>query len=109
MRAASGIGRRHGLGDSDAFTVEDGRMVRREQYERLERHLRADGRARLEMTFAEVAAVIGVPLPPSAFNHSAWWGTDPKHTQAVWLDAGYQAHPNLTAQRVVFTRSGGIA
>ncbi|WP_432705630.1 transposase [Actinoallomurus iriomotensis] len=31
------IGRRHGLGDSDALTVEDGRMVRREQHERLER------------------------------------------------------------------------
>jgi hypothetical protein len=93
------------LDDSDASTVHDVRMVRREEYERLERHLRANGKARVEMTFAEVAAVIGAPLPPSAFDHPAWWGTDPKHTQAVWLDAGYQAHPNLTAQRVVFTRS----
>jgi hypothetical protein len=32
-----------------------------------------------------------------------WWGSDPKHTQAVWLDAGYTAHPNLTAERVIFT------
>ena len=85
---------------------DDGYVIRREQYERLERHLLADGRGRIEMTFAEVSAVIGAALPPSAFNRSAWWGTDPKHTQATWLDAGYQAHPNLTAQRVVFTRTG---
>ncbi|MGI8333871.1 DUF7662 domain-containing protein [Actinomadura scrupuli] len=78
-------------------------MVRREQYQRLERHLRADGRPRIEMTYAEVASVIGAQLPRSAHDHPAWWGSDPKHTQAVWLDAGYTAHPNLTAQRVIFT------
>ncbi|WP_433228970.1 DUF7662 domain-containing protein [Actinomadura formosensis] len=80
-------------------------MVRREQYERLERHLRSDGRQRIEMTFAEVSAVIGAALPRSAFDYQAWWATDPKHTQAVWLDAGYQARPNLTAQRVTFTKT----
>ena len=57
------------------------------------------------MTFAEVAQVIGEPLPPSAYQHPAWWGSDPKHTQAVWLAAGYVASPNLTAQMVVFTRT----
>jgi hypothetical protein len=25
------------------------------------------------------------------------------HIQAVWLDAGYTTHPNLTAARVIFT------
>ncbi|MEU9022096.1 hypothetical protein [Actinomadura sp. NPDC048394] len=80
-------------------------MVRREQYERLERHLESDGRQRVEMTFAEVSAAIGEPLPPSAYNHQAWWGTDPKHTHAVWLDAGYRARPNLTAQRVTFIKT----
>lgn len=60
------------------------------------------------MTFSEVAAVIGAALPQSAFNHSAWWGTDPKHSQAVWLDAGYQARPNLTAQRVTFIKTAAI-
>lgn len=84
---------------------EDGLMVRHEQYERLERHLRAAGRPRIEMTFDEVARAIGEQLPRSAYQHSAWWGSDPKHTQAVWLDAGYVASPNLTAQRVTFTRT----
>jgi hypothetical protein len=80
-------------------------VIRREQYQCLERHLRAVGRPRIEMTFDEVALVIGAPLPSSAFRHPAWWGSDPKHTEAVWLDAGYTASPNLTAQRVVFTKA----
>jgi hypothetical protein len=80
-------------------------MIRREQYERLERHLRADDRPRIEMTFAEVARAIGEQLPRSAYYHPAWWGSDPNHTQSVWLDAGYVASPNLTAERVTFTRN----
>jgi hypothetical protein len=80
-------------------------MVRREQYERLERQLRVDGRLRIEMTFAEVARAIDEQLPGSAYRHPAWWGRDPKHTQAVWLDAGYLASPNLTAERAIFTTS----
>ena len=80
-------------------------VIRREQYQRLERHPRAVGRPRIEMTFDEVARVIGAPLPPSAFRHPAWWGSDPKHSESAWLDAGYTASPNLTAQRVVFTKT----
>jgi hypothetical protein len=84
--------------------TEDAFMVRHEQYERLARHLRTDARPRIEMNFAEVARAIGEELPRSAYHHSAWWGSDPKHTQAVWLDAGYVASPNLSAERVTFTR-----
>jgi hypothetical protein len=80
-------------------------VIRREQYQRLERHLRAAGRPRIEMTFAEVAQVIGDLLPPSAFQHPAWWGSGPKHAQAVWRAAGCTASPNLTAQKVVFTKT----
>jgi hypothetical protein len=80
-------------------------MIRREQYERLGRRLRASGQPHVEMTFAEVAKVIGEPLPGSAYRHPAWWGSDPKHTQAVWLDAGYTASPSLTAEKVTLTTS----
>jgi hypothetical protein len=79
-------------------------VIRREQYQRLERHLQAAGRPRVEMTFAEVSQVIGERLPDSAYQHPAWWGSDPKHTQAVWLDADYTTSPNLTAQKVTFTK-----
>lgn len=49
--------------------------------------------------------MIGEPLPDSAYRHPAWWGSDPGHTQAIWLEAGYTASPNLTAEKVVFTRN----
>jgi len=58
------------------------------------------------MTFAEIISIVGEQLPRSAFRYPAWWGSDPKHTQAVWLNAGYTASPNLTAERVTFTRPG---
>jgi hypothetical protein len=58
-------------------------VIRREQYQRLEGHLRTVGRSSIELTFAEVAEVIGEPLPASAYRHPAWWASDPKHTQAV--------------------------
>ncbi len=61
------------------------------------------------MTFGEVASVIGEHLPQSAYQHPAWWGSDPKHTQAVWLDEGYLASPNLTADRVTFTTNAAAA
>ena len=80
-------------------------MIRREQYERLERHLRKVDRQRIEMSFADIVELIGERLPDSAYKHPAWWASDPKHTQAAWLDAGYTASPNLTAQKVVFTKS----
>jgi hypothetical protein len=85
-------------------------MVQREQYERLAWHLRTDGRSRIEMTFADMVRIIGERLPRSAYDHAAWWGSDPKHSQAVWLDAGYVASPSLAAERVTFTKtppSGG--
>ena len=50
--------------------------------------------ARVRMTFAEVAAVLGAPLPPSAFNHQAWWAnqsnTADRQWAAAWLDAGFE-------------------
>jgi hypothetical protein len=47
-------------------------VIRREQYQRLERHLQAGGCLRVEMTFAKVAQVIGERLPDSAYQHPAW-------------------------------------
>jgi hypothetical protein len=52
------------------------------------------------MSFAQVSRIIGEELPPSAFKHPAWWGSDPKHTQAVWLDVGYLAKPHLSTRQV---------
>ncbi|MFC4534606.1 DUF7662 domain-containing protein [Sphaerisporangium dianthi] len=80
-------------------------MVAREQYERLARHLQEDGRGQIDMTFIQIAQIVGDDLPPSALKHPAWWASDPKHTQAVWLDVGYVARPNLRTRLVSFVQA----
>lgn len=80
-------------------------MVWRQQYERLARHLEADGRPRIVMTIAEAERIVGEKLPNSAHDHPAWWGSDPNHTQAVWLAAGYIASPDLRGATVTFRKS----
>ncbi|WP_446678412.1 DUF7662 domain-containing protein [Actinomadura litoris] len=40
------------------------------------------------MTFAEVSAVVGKPLPPRAYSHPAWWATPPSMlTRSGWTSA----------------------
>ena len=47
----------------------------------------------VRMTFAEVAAVLGEPLPESAFKYREWWAnqsnTANRQWAAAWLDAGF--------------------
>ena len=56
------------------------------------------------MTFHDGNCNRYFPSWQAKYQHPAWWGSDPKHTQAAWLDAGYTASPNLTAQKVTFTK-----
>lgn len=47
--------------------------------------------SRVRMTFAEVAAVIGEALPPSAFKYREWWSDTTNRSQAAaWMDAGFK-------------------
>ncbi|WP_187281079.1 hypothetical protein [Nonomuraea sp. C10] len=62
-------------------------------------------RGQIDMTFAQIAQIVGNDLPPSAFKYPAWWASDPKHTQAVWLDVGYVARPDLGTRQVRFVKA----
>lgn len=57
-------------------------------------------------TFAELEAVLGFPLPPSARRHREWWSNQRGggHSQAKgWQDAGWQVHRvDLAGERVEF-------
>ncbi len=57
-----------------------------------------------DVTFdmAELEAVLGAPLPPSAREHPAWWGR--AHYYAKWAAYGFSASPDLRRQRVRFRR-----
>lgn len=81
------------------------------KYDPLNRYLRnaADGEAaEVELTFTEIAALVG-PLPPTAYRRRQWWGNDSggTHTQArAWRDAGWSvARVDLVGERVTFTTS----
>lgn len=80
------------------------------KYDALREHLRNQGRGRVEMSFGEVAELVG-GLPASATGdggkyYRQWWENNDGHVQAqAWLDAGYEVEDvNVTARRVVFVR-----
>jgi hypothetical protein len=59
------------------------------------------------MTFREIEALIGSPLPPSARRHRAWWSNNPTNSviTCAWLDAGYRsAEVDMAGEKLVFRR-----
>lgn len=58
-------------------------------------------------TFAEVEAIIGAPLPPTALRHTAWWANSCRfdHPQArAWMAGGWTAGVDLDNTCVTFFR-----
>jgi hypothetical protein len=81
------------------------------KYSALTRHLADLDAARVSMTFAEIEAILGEPLPGSARSHRPWWANSGRgHVQARgWLDAGYQSEQvDLAAERLVFVRLNAV-
>jgi DNA-binding transcriptional regulator YiaG len=58
------------------------------------------------LSFAEIEALLGQSLPPSARGRRDWWGNRQRAPQAsAWMDAGYHvADLNLESERVVFRK-----
>jgi hypothetical protein len=63
------------------------------KYDPLYVHLKRQHLRRIRMSFKQIEKVIGASLPPSAFEHRAWWANElgGTHVHArAWLDAGYR-------------------
>jgi hypothetical protein len=62
------------------------------KYAPLTDHLAARKQQTVAMSFPELEAVLGFPLPRSARKFREWWSNNPRnHTQATaWLKAGYK-------------------
>ncbi len=64
----------------------------------------------LTLTFREVEAILGRPLPPSASAEGAraWWTNDAGHSQADygWLAAGWEVHSVDRGRQTVIFRKG---
>ncbi|MEJ0019085.1 MAG: hypothetical protein WDN25_21520 [Acetobacteraceae bacterium] len=78
------------------------------KYHPLAEYLRMQTGAALELTFAEIEAIIGSQLPPSAYA-PRWWisGRNCRRNplwQEAWLSAGYDATLTLGSDTVSFRR-----
>lgn len=83
-------------------------------YSPLAEHLRNYAGSEVRLTFDEIEAIIGAPLPPSALKHEAWWAnsrTLDSHTWAhEWQAAGWERKQYSLAERwVIFSHRGLIA
>lgn len=81
------------------------------KYDALTKHLATRSDARVPMSFSDLEAVLGFPLPASARTHRPWWANSGHgHVQARgWLDAGYQSEQvDLESEKLVFVRLNEI-
>lgn len=77
------------------------------KYEPLAHYLRKSESERVRLTFEEVEAILGAPLPRSARKYPAWWANSAEgHVNAqAWLAAGYRAQEvDLKRQELVFEK-----
>jgi DNA-binding XRE family transcriptional regulator len=57
----------------------------------------------LELSFDEVEAILGQPLPASAFSNRAWWANSQTSHGRAWQDAGWLVdNVDFEKQLVVF-------
>lgn len=54
-------------------------------------YLKESGCDRVKLGLAEIEAIIGEPLLPSAWNHRTFWANSERNPYArAWMDAGYR-------------------
>ncbi|MDP9375046.1 MAG: hypothetical protein M3Q65_21880 [Chloroflexota bacterium] len=66
------------------------------------------GEREVTLTFAQVEALIGRPLPDAARAHASWWrnATDPREAESYpwygWLSTGWEAAADVPGGAVTF-------
>lgn len=77
------------------------------KYDPLAVYLAKSDARRISLTFKEIEALLGGPLPASAYMHAAWWSnTGGSHIQAqAWLAQGFRTEQvDLAGETLVFER-----
>jgi hypothetical protein len=78
------------------------------KYSPLIAHLQSSKEDVIQLTFEELNGLIGEGLPPSAELYTAWWHHSPPNESHPWArdwqELGWQAHPDLAAKVVNFSR-----
>lgn len=63
----------------------------------------------LELTFAEVEAILGQALPPTALSTRAWWANSRSAQAHFWQDAGWLVDDVDFEQKIVVFRPARIS
>src|ERR1700710_1534113 len=79
------------------------------RYQPLLDHLEAATGDAVALTYREVAALIGGPLPESAILGTSWWTSRRQAHVQAWRALGWRAHSEREHLRVRFTREGEAA
>jgi hypothetical protein len=82
------------------------------KYDPLENHLKAQTGESLQLSFAEIEAILDSRLPASARKFPAWWSNNStNHVNAqAWLEAGFRTEQvDLAEETVVFRRAAELA
>jgi hypothetical protein len=77
------------------------------KYDPLKTFLQSNQAEEVALSFKEIEAVLGAPLPASR-QYPAWWSNNPSNNPMtkVWLDAGYRTERvNVESGKVVFRRT----
>ena len=81
------------------------------KYAALTAHLAARKLPEIAMTFAEIEALLGFPLPPSSRKHRAFWSNNPTNSvmTKAWLQAGYQSKAvDLEQGKLLFAKLNAV-
>ncbi|KRA42210.1 hypothetical protein [Devosia sp. Root635] len=76
------------------------------KYDKFASFLSASHKPEIRLTFAEIEAILGFPLPASK-SYQAWWSNNPWNNvmTKVWLDAGFKSSQvDIAGEQVVFVR-----
>ena len=78
----------------------------RGKYAPLHRYLQGREESPWHVSFRQIEALLGQPLPISASTYPAWWANDRTHRQAfAWIAAGWMAEGlDLPNETIVFRR-----
>lgn len=77
------------------------------KYQPLLEHLSRSDRLQVTLTFAEIEALLGEKLPPSARNKRGWWSNRSKGAlqATAWMTAGYLVDKiDLDVEQVTFAK-----
>jgi hypothetical protein len=88
---------------------DEGDTTPRGSYAQLALHLQAQSTntTTVTLTFQEIENILAAKLPPSAYEHRAWWSNDPTKPQsAAWLEEGWRTTSvKMTERRLTFVRT----